>query len=238
LQFLVVISSRRDQTTSPVWFVRLVMGPPGTPEIGRSQPTTSNGPAKLTEAVVSAVRNEPTEQRFEGATLWRRTYFSTASASWRGPPVAASCASSSFCCVSTSDPPFLLRFQPTPLIVTVLASWHALPAAGGCASCANGAGRLKNNSPTRGKCGGLLGPDRGLAAPCGVSSLESGFGVPFIRSSRNGRTVALSRSRSPTCDHVPREEIDGTPCVGDGWNSLRRGVTIRQLIEIGLKEKG
>jgi hypothetical protein len=88
LQFLVVIFSERDQTTSPVWFVRLAMGPPGTPEIGRSQPTTSNGPAKLTEAVVGAVRNEPTERRFKGATLWRRTCFSTASASWHVSPAA------------------------------------------------------------------------------------------------------------------------------------------------------
>jgi hypothetical protein len=78
----------------------------------------------------------------------------------------------------------------------------------------------------------------GDCAPCGVSSLESRFGVPFIRLSRNGCTVAQSRSRSPICDHVPREEIDGTPCVGDGWNSCAVGMTIRRLVEIGLKAKG
>src|SRR6202000_2868522 len=78
LQFLIVISSERDQTASPVWFVRLLMGPPGAPEIGRPLPTTSNGPAKLTEAAIGAVSTRQLNEGFKGATLWRRTCFSTA----------------------------------------------------------------------------------------------------------------------------------------------------------------
>jgi hypothetical protein len=42
---------------------------------GGPLPTTCNGSANSTEAVVSTVGNEPTERRFKGATLWRRTFF-------------------------------------------------------------------------------------------------------------------------------------------------------------------
>ena len=59
-----------DRSTRPFG-----VGPPVSPEIGRSPPTTSNGPAKSTEAVVSTARCEPTERwsrvrRFSAASLF------------------------------------------------------------------------------------------------------------------------------------------------------------------------
>jgi hypothetical protein len=77
----------------------------------------------------------------------------------------------------------------------------------------------KKQFPTRGNCAGLSAPAQGTAALCGVSSLESGFGVPSIRGLRNGWTVAQRRNRSPRCDYIPSKNINGMRYVADGWNN-------------------